>query len=129
MYAISFPKMFSDTKTLLFKDTNATASNLWLLLKSDKLSLFGDPYFGTSLKKVIFEQNDSILIDLIVDEIYSTITTFMPQIQVLRNNITLTSNNVDIFCNIKCTDLTDYTTNLYQINLTSETREVNKING
>ena len=32
--------------SLLLKDKEATASNLWLLLKSDKLSLFGDPYFG-----------------------------------------------------------------------------------
>ena len=121
--------MFSDTRSLLLKDKEATASNLWLLLKSDKLSLFGDPYFGTSLKKVIFEQNDSILVDLIIDEIYSTITTFMPQIKLLRENITLTSDNIDVFCNIRCTDLTDYTTNLYQINLTSETREVSKNNG
>lgn len=129
MYSIAFPKMFSDTRSLLLKDKEATASNLWLLLKSDKLSLFGDPYFGTSLKKVIFEQNDSILVDLIIDEIYSTITTFMPQIKLLRENITLTSDNIDVFCNISCTDLTDYTTNLYQINLTSETREVSKNNG
>lgn len=129
MYSIAFPKMFSDTRSLLLKDKEATASNLWLLLKSDKLSLFGDPYFGTSLKKVIFEQNDSILVDLIIDEIYSTITTFMPQIKLLRENITLTSDNIDVFCNIRCTDLTDYTTNLYQINLTSETREVSKNNG
>jgi hypothetical protein len=117
--------MFNDTKTLLLKDTKATASNLWLLLKSDKRALFGDPFFGTSLKRAIFEQNDGILIDLVIDEIFTTITTFMPQIKLLRENIKLTSDGVDVFCNITCTDLTDYTTNLYQINLTEETREVN----
>lgn len=125
MYSIAFPKMFNDTKTLLLKDTKATASNLWLLLKSDKRALFGDPFFGTSLKRAIFEQNDGILIDLVIDEIFTTITTFMPQIKLLRENIKLTSDGVDVFCNITCTDLTDYTTNLYQINLTEETREVN----
>ncbi len=125
MYSIAFPKMFNDTKTLLLKDTKATASNLWLLLKSDKRALFGDPFFGTSLKRAIFEQNDGVLIDLIIDEIFTTITTFMPQIKLLRENIKLTSDGIDIFCNITCTDLTDYTTNLYQINLTEETREVN----
>ena len=125
MYSISFPKMFNDTKTLLLKNTEATASNLWLLLKSDKRALFGDPFFGTSLKKAIFEQNDGILVDLVIDEIFTSITTFMPQIKLYRENIKLTSDGVDVFCNITCTDLTDYTTNLYKINLTEETREVN----
>ena len=125
MYSIAFPKMFNDTKTLLLKDTKATASNLWLLLKSDKRALFGDPFFGTSLKRAIFEQNDGILVDLVIDEIFTTMTTFMPQIKLLRENIKLTSDGVDVFCDITCTDLTDYTTNLYKINLTEETREVN----
>lgn len=125
MYSISFPKIFNDTKTLLLKNTEATASNLWLLLKSDKRALFGDPFFGTSLKRAIFEQNDGILVDLVIDEIYTSITTFMPQIKLHRENIKLTSDGVDVFCNITCTDLTDYTTNLYKINLTEETREVN----
>ena len=125
MYSISFPKMFNDTKTLLLKNTEATASNLWLLLKSDKRALFGDPFFGTSLKRAIFEQNDGILVDLVIDEIFTSITTFMPQIKLYRENIKLTSDGVDVFCNITCTDLTDYTTNLYKINLTEETREVN----
>ena len=118
MYSIAFPKIFNDTKTLLLKDTKATASNLWLLLKSDKRALFGDPFFGTSLKRAIFEQNDGVLIDLVIDEIYTSITTFMPQIKLYRENIKLTSDGVDVFCNITCTDLTDYTTNLYKINLT-----------
>lgn len=116
--------MFSDTRTLLFKDNKATASNLVLLLNSSKMTLFGDPFFGTSLRKAIFEQNDGVLLDLIVDEVYTTIVTFMPQIQVKRNDITLTQNGVDVFCNIKCLDLTDYTTNLYSINLTNDNVEV-----
>ncbi|MBO7696691.1 MAG: hypothetical protein J6T10_29025 [Methanobrevibacter sp.] len=124
MYSIAFPKMFSDTRTLLFKDSKATASNLVLLLNSSKMTLFGDPFFGTSLRRAIFEQNDGILLDLVVDEIYTTIVTFMPQIQVKRNDITLTQDGVDVFCNIKCLDLTDYTTNLYSINLTNDNIEV-----
>ena len=129
MYSLSFPKMFNDTRTILFKDTKATASNLWLLLKSDKKTLFGDPFFGTSLKRAIFEQNDNILVDLVIDEIYTSIITFMPQIQLLRDNIKLTSDGVDVFCNISCTDLTDYTTNLYTINLTEDMKEVTNGNG
>lgn len=120
MYSISFPKMFDGVRTKTLKDSKATASNLWLLLNSSKMSLFGDPYFGTSLKRALFEQNDGILIDLIIDEIYTVIKTFMPQVQILREDIVLTQDGVDIFCNIKCTDLTDYTTNMYSINLTNE---------
>lgn len=124
MYSISFPNMFDNVKTKLYKDTKATASNLWLLLKSDKLTLFGDPYFGTSLKKAIFEQNDSILKDLLIDEIYTVIVTFMPQIKLSRKNIDISSDGVDVFAKITCTDLTDFTTNLYKINLTSNLGEV-----
>lgn len=124
VYSIAFPNMFSNTRTLLFKDKEATASNLVLLLNSGKMTLFGDPYFGTSLRRAIFEQNDGILIDLVIDEIYTTIITFMPQIQLNRSDITLSQDGVDVFCNIKCLDLTDYTTNLYSINLTNESNEV-----
>lgn len=120
MYSISFPKMFNGLKTSLYKDSKATASNLWLLLNSSKLTLFGDPYFGTSLKRAIFEQNDGILIDLVVDEIYTNIKVFMPQISVKREDIALSQDGVDIVCNIKCTDLTDYTVNTYSINLTND---------
>lgn len=124
MYSMAFPNMFDNSRTKLYKDTKATASNLWLLLKSDKLTLFGDPYFGTSLKKAIFEQNDSILKDLLIDEIYTVIITFMPQIQLSRKNIDITSDGVDVFAKITCTDLTDFTTNLYEINLTTNLGEV-----
>lgn len=124
MYSIAFPNMFDNSRTKLYKDTKATASNLWLLLKSDKLTLFGDPYFGTSLKKAIFEQNDSILKDLLIDEIYTVIITFMPQIQLSRKNIDIISDGVDVFAKITCTDLTDFTTNLYEINLTTNLGEV-----
>lgn len=120
MYSISFPKIFDGVRTKLLKDSKATASNLWLLLNSSKMSLFGDPYFGTSLKRAIFEQNDNILIDLVIDEIYTVVKTFMPQVQLLREDIVLSQEGVDIVCNMKCTDLTDYTTNMYSINLTNE---------
>ena len=71
MYSIAFPNIFQNKlKTNLFKDKDATASNLWLLLNSDKLTLFGDPYFGTGLKKAIFEQGDVVLVDILIDEIF-----------------------------------------------------------
>lgn len=118
MYSLAFPKMFNSTTTRLFSDHGATSSNLKLLLKSEKYSLFGDPYFGTSLKKLTFEQNNIVLQDLVIDDIYIAIVTFMPQILIKRKDITVTSDRADIYVNIKALNLLDYTTDLYNINLT-----------
>lgn len=119
MYSIAFPRMFDSAQTLLYKDHEATLSNLKLLLASERTSLLGDPYFGTVLKRVIFEQNDAILIDIIIDEIYTSIITFMPQIRLSRSDVTVTSNGVDVFANIKGINLIDYQTDMFTINLTS----------
>lgn len=119
MYSLAFPKMFTSAKTLLYKDHDATLSNLKLLLASERTSLLGDPYFGTILKRVIFEQNDGILRDLIIDEIYTSIITFMPQISLERNSIIITSDGVDVFAKIYGLNLIDYKTDMYTINLTS----------
>lgn len=127
MYSISFPNMFSSVRTNLVKDKEATASNLWLLLNSDKLTLFGDPYFGTALRKAIFEQNNSILVDMVIDEILVAIQTFMPQVITKRNDISITADDDNIYAHIKCTDLTDYSTNLFDVNLTSNIGDVNSI--
>ena len=123
MYSIGFPEMFSNSRTILVKDREAVISNLKLLLLSDKGSLFGDPYFGTQLKKVIYEQNDTIVNDLVVDEIYTAILMFMPQIKVSRNDIKVYSDGTTITATIKCIYLVDYTTDMYSINLT-KTNEV-----
>ena len=121
MYSLAFPHMFSNAyKTNLFKDHNATANNLRLLLNAERKSLYGDPYYGTALKKMLYEQNNLLLKDLIVDEIYTTIITFMPQILINRNDIQVSSDGTDVYTTIKCTDLIDYTTNMYTISLTED---------
>lgn len=119
MYSIQFPKMVSNTNTNLVVDHDATASNLKLLLASDKFTLLGDPYFGTNLKRFMFEQNNLVLRDLIVDDIYTTIITFMPQIKLDRKDITVTSTRANVYANIKCTNLIDFKTDMYNINLTN----------
>lgn len=118
MYSIGWPKMVSNTSTVLVKDKSATLSNLKLLLASDKRSLFGDPYFGTNLKKLTFEQNNQILRDLVIDDIYTAIIDFMPQIWVRRSDITIRSERAKIYVEIRATNLLDYQTNLYTIDLT-----------
>ena len=118
MYSFSFPKMVSNTSAKIVSNHEATSQNLKLLLMSDKYSLFGDPYYGTSLKKLIFEPNNVVIKDLIIDDIYIAILTFMPQIKVNRKDITVTSNFGKVYVNIKALNLLDYTVDLYNINLT-----------
>ena len=122
MYSIAFPDMFANdgTRTLLFEDHQATFSNLRLVLLSTKNSLLGDPDFGSLLKRKLFEQNTPILQDLVIDDIYTTILTFMPQLVIKRSDITVTSDGVDLFANVKCTNLIDYELDTYTINLTTE---------
>ena len=118
MYSINFPKMVSNVNSIVIKDHDATASNLKLLLGADKYSLLGDPYYGTNLKRLLFEQNNQIIRDLIIDDIYTAIITFMPQIKVDRKDIKVISNTANVQAQIKAINLLDYTTNLYNINLT-----------
>ena len=119
MISLSFPKMFSPGRTLLFEDHEATASNLKLLLGSDKYGLFGDPYYGCLLKRTIYEQNNKVLQDLLIDAIYTAIREFMPQIKLNRNNIKIRSTNTELFATINCINLIDYQTDMYEIKLTS----------
>ena len=118
MYSIQFPRMVSNTNALLVQDHEATVQNLKLALLSEKNTLLGDPYFGTNLKRFTYEQNNQILRDLVIDDIYTAIIDFMPQIRVSRSDITVTSDRAKIHANIRATNLIDYTTDLYNINLT-----------
>lgn len=121
MYSIAFPEMFSSSKTHLVKDREATASNIKLLLASWKKSLIGDPYFGTNLKKFIYEQNNVVLRDLIIDDIYVSLQLFMPQVYLRRKDITITHKNTELYASINCINKLDNEVNLYQIKLTTDT--------
>lgn len=118
MYSIAWPDMVTNTHTKVISDHDATLSNLKLVLLSDKYSLLGDPYYGTSLKKLIYEQNNQVLRDLVVDDIYTAILTFMPQLIIKRRDIIVTSDKQNVYVTIKALNMLDYTTDLYNINLT-----------
>ena len=117
--SIAFPDMLSSSRMNTVQDTSATKSNLRLLLLSNKNSLFGDPYFGTELKNVIYSQNGAIIKDLIVDEIYTAIAVFMPQLRVKRDDIYVESDGTDIYASFTALNLLNYTTDLYNIKLTN----------
>lgn len=124
MYSFAFPQMFGNTQSKLLEDKDAIRSNLILLLSSERNTLFGDPYYGSLLKKYLFEQRTSIVVDLLIDELYSTIVTFMPQVYLTRKNITIYSSRTDLFAEINYFYTIDNTSDLFTIKLTEVTEEV-----
>ena len=119
MNAIKFPDMLNNNKANIVEGIEATAQNLKYLLLSNKLTLLGDPYFGANLQKLLYENNSVVLRDLVVDEIYTAISTFMPQIRVLRKNINVDSDGNKIIVNIKAQNLLDFSFAEYNVVLTN----------
>lgn len=115
--SIKFPDMFSYASTNIVEDYDATLQNLKLLLYTTARELFGDPYYGNNLKKKLFDQNYKQLQDILIDDIYSSIQLFLPQVVVTRKDITLEFQNENVFINIRAKNKLDYQTNLYQINM------------
>ena len=119
MYSIKFPDMLSSAKTNLVEDKAATYNNLYLLLKSSQNSLLGDPAFGTRLDSTIYSHT-ALIKDLVVDNIYSSIRTFIPQLSVDRSNIRVLSSGTRLLGSIKGTNIKDKTVSMYDIGLTSD---------
>lgn len=107
--------MFTRTVTNTVDNYDATLQNLKMLLWSEKGELFGDPEFGTGLKRYMYDQNDYILADLVIDNVYTAITTFMPQIYVTRNDIKVEIDRAKVIVTIRALNRLDFTTNLYNI--------------
>ena len=123
MYSLAWPDMFTSVETKLLSDKKAIASNLILLLNSERMELFGDPYYGAMLKPIIFQPNNSIIADLLIDEILNTLQNYMPQIYVTRSDIKVWSDKINLYASIKSTYRKDSTSDLYIINLTNNRQE------
>lgn len=126
MKSLSFPIMFKNTKTLVAEDRDATMNNLSLLLKSSKGELFGDPFFGTKLMELFYAQNNMALEDLVVDEIYTAIVQFMPQLILTRKDIQITRDKIHLYVNINARNSLNQTTNMYSIKLVTGNDELNE---
>lgn len=126
MKSLSFPVMFKNSKTVIKNDKSATMTNLSLLLKSSKGSLFGDPYFGTRLMDLFYAQNNKALNDIVVDEIYTAIIQFMPQLKLTRQDITITRDALSLYVNITATNSLDLSTDMYSIKLMTGDDQLNE---
>lgn len=115
MKSIAFPKMFNNTSTNIVEDHDATQSNLNTLLLSEKNEMLGDPYFGVGLRRYLFEQNNSIMDDMLIDDIYAAIAWFIPQLVVRRTDIKLVHNRQNLYCTIQGTNQLNFKTDMYDV--------------
>ena len=101
MNCISFPNMFLINNTKVLTAEEATKKCLYLLLNSESGEMFGDPEFGVKLRKYFFDQNNHILRDILIDELYVKISIFCPQIIISRKDIKLEQVNKKIIGRIQ----------------------------
>lgn len=103
MYSIAFPDIFNGSKVNLTKDYDAIKVNLKSLLMSNRGGLYGDPHYGVDIKKILWNQaatpleidrntggrydRDPIRIELLKDEIFNAIYSYMPQVSITRDDI------------------------------------------
>lgn len=121
MNSISFPKIFNNSSTNVVKDYDATFQDLELLLCSEQGELFGDPYFGVQLRKFIYNQNNYFLKDMLIDEIFTKLIAFAPQLSVTRKDIDIIQKGAKIYIKIKAINKIDFTTNMYELVLLEDT--------
>ena len=88
MYSIAFPNIFNGSKVNLNKDYDAVKVNLKSLLMSNRKGLYGDPYYGVNLKQILWHQAAKpVVIELLKDEIFQAIYSYMPQAEVTKDDI------------------------------------------
>ena len=125
MKSIKFPKMFNTNSTNVWKSTEyleATTQNVKLVLKSPRGELLGDPYFGLMLKQFMFDQNNYILRDQIIDMIYTQLALFIPQVKVKRDDIEIVQDKQKgkLYCNFSGINQIDYQLNTFNLLLFSD---------
>lgn len=120
MRPLCFPKMFNSNNTRVWKASQhveSTQQNCTILLNSRRRELFGDPYFGLTLKNYLFDQNSQVLEDTLIDVIYNQIAIFIPQLKVDRNDINIIRDQEKgkIYIEFSAIDYIDYSINTYQL--------------
>ena len=120
MRSIHFPHMFNTNSTRVWKSSeylNATKQNTKLVLYSERGELIGDPYFGLMLRHFMFDQNNYILRDQIIDMIYTQLAIFIPQVHVERKDITVFQDRekAKLYCEFSGVNQIDYQLNTYQL--------------
>lgn len=117
MNSIRFPNMFENNSTKVTEGKSASMQDLKLLLGSEKGELLGDPFFGIRRKKYVFNQNGYVIVDILIDEIYSQIKVFAPQLTVSRGDIKIKQSGKTLYAEIKAINNIDFKTDMYYLAL------------
>ena len=120
MNSISWPKMFSKNVTLIKSDDNSVKQNLKTLVQSEQGGFLDDPYYGVNIKKYMFDQNNYVLKDILIDDIYTQVASFMPQLKVERKNINVVQDGTEVKINMRAINQLDFKTDMYNIVLFDE---------
>lgn len=128
MRSFRFPQMFNTNSSNIWKSSDynkMTKQNAILLLHCERGELFGDPYFGLMLKHYLFDQNNYILKDAIIDVIYNQLALFMPQIRVKRDDIDIIQDKARgrLICKFIAQSQIDYQVDNYSLVLFEESDE------
>ena len=129
MRSFKFPNMFKSNSSRIWREdeyNKATRQNALILLQSERGELECDPYFGILLKHYLFNQNNYILKDILIDTIYTQIAIFLPQVKISRNSIDIVTDPLKgrLYCSFYGTNQIDYTHNTFNLLLFDETRQV-----
>ena len=69
------------------------------------------------LKRYLFDQNNYILRDAIIDTIYTQLAMFIPQVKVRREDISIVQDKErgKLYCNFSGINQIDYTNNTFNL--------------
>ena len=100
-YSIAFPDIFNKSTVNLKNDYDAIRQNIVLLIGSNKRGLYGDPWFGTDIKQILWEPNHKDMIKHIIqDRIYEDIYSYMPNnVEIKKDDIVV--NIIDNYASVK----------------------------
>lgn len=126
MRSLQFPKMFNTNSTNVWKSKDylaQTKQNTIILLQCERGELFGDPYFGLMLKHFLFNQNNYVLKDALIDTIYNQLALFIPQVKVRREDIDIIQDKKKgkLYLTFSGINQIDYTHNTFNLLLFDET--------
>ena len=116
MNSIRFPNMFNTCNTNVVTDSDeASLQDIRILMYCEKGEFIIDPFFGLRLKRVLFEPNNYVLRDILVDDIYTQLMVFAPQVTVQRKDIKVTQEGKNVHIRFKAINNLDFTTNMYDL--------------
>jgi hypothetical protein len=103
--SITHPKMFSLTNGNTGLDSLDVSINrsISLILLTAKGEVFGNPEFGSDIRKFLFQNYNDNLKELIIDEIIESVSKWEDRIILSRNDITIEQNDLVLKIHISYT--------------------------